>query len=161
MLIHLMQHGASLSKELDETQPLSPVGREMVEKTARAAGRLGLTFELVVASPKTRSMQTAAIMAEMTGYPVSGIEKTDAVKAMASPQAAIDFIKEYEGLDSVLIAGHLPSLAKIASMLLTGDLSVEVNIENAGLMQIALPAKGNGTLNWYLTPAQLGLIAAD
>ena len=161
MLIHLMQHGACLSKELDETQPLSPVGREMVEKTARAAGKLGLTFELVVASPKTRSMQTAAIMAEMTGYPVSGIEKTDAIKAMASPQAAIDFIKEYEGLDSVLITGHLPSLAKIASTLLVGDLSVAVNIENAGLMQIALPAKGNGALNWYLTPAQLGLIAAD
>ena len=160
MLIHLMQHGACLSKELDENQPLSPVGREMVEKTARAAGKLGLRFELVVASPKTRSLQTAQIMAEKTGYPVSRIEMTEAVKAMAQPQAAIDFLKEYEGLDSVLIAGHLPSLAKIASTLLTGDLSVEVNIENAGLMQIALPAKGNGVLNWYLTPAQLGLIAA-
>ena len=161
MLIHLMQHGACLPKELDENQPLSPVGREMVEKTARAAKKLGLSFELVVASSKVRSLQTAAIMAETTGYPVAHIEKTDAVKAMASPQASLDFLKEYEGLDSVLIAGHLPSLGKIASTLLTGDLSVAVNIENAGLMQIALPAKGNGVLNWYLTPAQLGLIAAD
>ncbi len=159
MLIHLMQHGACLSKELDENQPLSPVGREMVEKTAKAASILGLRFELVVASPKVRSRQTAAIVAEHTGYPVSRIEMTEAIKAMASPQTTIDFIREYEGLNSVLIVGHLPSLAKVASTLLTGELSVAINIENAGLMQIALPSKGNGTLNWHLTPSQLAHIA--
>lgn len=160
MLIHLMQHGACLSKELDETQPLSPVGREMVEKAGMGAAVLGLHFELIVASPKVRSLQTAQIMAEHTGYPVSRIEQTETVKAMAQPQASIDFIKEYQGLESVLIAGHLPSLAKVASTLLTGDLSLSINIENAGLMQIALPPKGNGVLNWYLSPAQLGLVAA-
>ena len=57
MLIHLMQHGVCLSKELDATQPLSPVGGEQIEKSATAARVLGLRFELIVASPKVRSLQ--------------------------------------------------------------------------------------------------------
>ena len=159
MLIHLMQHGACLSEELDPNQPLSPVGKEMVTKAARAAAILGLRFELVVASPKLRSRQTAEIMAEATGYPVSRIQVTDAAKAMTKPEATIDFIKEYQGLDSVFLAGHLPSLAKVASTLLTNGAELALRIENGGLMQIDLPAKGNGTLNWHLSPAQLALIA--
>ncbi|WP_419787768.1 SixA phosphatase family protein [Pseudodesulfovibrio sp.] len=159
MLIHLMQHGVCLPEELDPRQPLSPVGREAAEKTARAAAMLGLSFELVLASPKVRSRQTAEIMSKATGYPVSRIQETEAVKAMATPQATIDFIREYEGLDSVLITGHLPSLAKVASTLLTGGTGLAIRIENAGLMQIDLPEKGNGILNWYLNPTQLALMA--
>ena len=159
MLIHLMQHGACLPEELDPNQPLSPVGREAVAKTARAAAILGLRFELVIASPKQRSRQTAEIMAEATGYPVTRIQVTEAAKAMAKPQATIDFIREYQGLDSVLLAGHLPSLAKLASTLLSGGQELALRVENGGLMQIDLPAKGHGVLNWHLTPAQLALIA--
>lgn len=160
MLIHLMQHGACLPKELDEYQSLSPVGREQVEKSARAAQILGLRFELIVASPKARALQTAKIMAESTGYPVERIEVSETVKAMAPSQATIDFIREYEGLDSILIAGHLPSLANVSSALLTGKSGLDINIENGGLMQIAaLESQEKARLNWYLTPTQLTQIA--
>lgn len=159
MLIHLMQHGACLSKELDVQQPLSPVGREMVTKTAKAAQILGLQFELMVASTKQRSRQTAEIMAQYTGYPVARIETTDAVKALAPPNETITFIQEYEGLDSIFIAGHLPSLAKVASEILLGNQSLDINIENAGLMQIEIHDQKKPKLNWYISPAQLAQIA--
>ena len=160
MLIHLMQHGACLSKELDPNQPLSPVGREQVGKSARAAQILGLRFELVIASSKIRSLQTAEIMAEQTGYPASRIEVTDAVKAMTPTGKTLDFIKEYDGLDSIFIAGHLPSLGALASELLTGGPHLDIAIENSGLMQIQWNlATGKGVLNWYLTPPQLAEIA--
>ncbi len=162
MLIHLMQHGVCLSKELDATQPLSPVGGEQIEKSATAARVLGLRFELIVASPKVRSLQTAEIMAEYTGYPTSRIEVTDAVKAMAPAQTTIDFIREYAGLDSILICGHLPSLGSVASTLLTGGNGLEIYIENGGLMQIASqPPKEKSMLTWYLSPIQLAIIAHD
>lgn len=162
MLIHLMQHGACLSKELDTHQPLSPVGREQVEKSAQAARILGLRFELVVASPKLRSLQTAEIMAKYTGYPISRIEVTEAVKAMAPARTTIDFIREYDGLDSILIAGHLPSLGNVVSELLTGGSKMEILIENGGLIQIAtLPRKDTCVLNWHLTASQLAIIAKN
>jgi phosphohistidine phosphatase len=159
MLIHLMQHGACLSKELDPHQPLSPVGREQVMKSARAARALGLRFELVVASPKVRSLQTAEIMAEHTGYPLPRIEVTDAVKAMAPVRTTLHFIMDYEGLDSIFIAGHLPSLGLLASEILTGGPNLDIAIENSGLMQINWNiATGQSGLNWSLTPAQLAEI---
>lgn len=162
MLIHLMQHGLCLPKELDENQSLSPLGKEQVTKSAKAARALGLSFELIVASNKVRSLQTAEIMAQETGYPVSRIEVTDAVKAMAPPQSTIDFIHEYDGLDSVLVTGHLPSLAKVASTLLTGAESMKIHIENGGLMQInSQPSQKSSVLNWYLTPAQLAQMVKD
>lgn len=160
MLIHLMQHGACLSKELDHHQPLSPVGREQAIKSALAARTLGLRFELVAASPKVRSRQTAEIMAEHTGYPASRIEVTDAVKAMAPVRETLAYIKDYEGLDSIFIAGHLPSLGLLASELLTGGANLDIAIENSGLMQIDWNiTSGKGVLNWYMTPAQLSVIA--
>lgn len=160
MLIHLMQHGTCLPKELDPHQPLSPVGREQIEKSAKAAQILGLNFELMIASPKERSIQTAKIMAAQTGYPIPQIEITDAVKAMAPVETTIDFIMEYEGLDSIFIAGHLPSLGTIAATLLTGSNSLNIHIENGGLLQIDLQLpKNTAILNWTLSPAQLAQIA--
>ncbi|OIQ48800.1 phosphohistidine phosphatase [Pseudodesulfovibrio hydrargyri] len=162
MLIHLMQHGACLPKEVNPNQPLSPVGREQVEKTARAAAILGLRFQLVAASSKVRSIQTAEIMAETTGYPVERVVVTDAVKAMAPTADTLKFINEYEGLDSILIAGHLPSLSLLASAILSPGKSVDVRVENGGLMQFSLPpGKSAGTLNWAMTPAQLTVLAGS
>jgi phosphohistidine phosphatase len=162
MLIHLMQHGACLPKEVNPNQPLSPVGREQVEKTARAAAILGLRFELVAASSKVRSVQTAEIMAESTGYPVERIVVTDAVKAMAPTAETLKFINEYAGLDSILIAGHLPSLGLLASAILSPGRNVDVRVENGGLMQFSLePGTPAGTLNWAMTPAQLAVLAGS
>jgi len=162
MLIHLMQHGASLPKELDAHQPLSPLGREQVTKSAKAAKILGLRFELVIASRKTRSQQTAEIIARNTGYPVRRIEISDSVKAMADPLKAIAFLREYNGLDSIFIAGHQPSIAQIASHLLVGNDKMNLSITNGGLMQVDYSfSEKKGQLNWALSPSQLALIAED
>lgn len=160
MLIHLMQHGACLPKELDEHQSLSPVGREQIIKSAHAAQILGLSFQLIASSRKTRAMQTAELIAKNTGYPVPRIEVSNRIKAMTPPSETIDFIREYDGLDSVFIAGHLPSLGLVASTLLTGGMNLAIHIENGGLMQIDYDLHENkGMLNWYLSPVQLTQIA--
>lgn len=162
MLIHLMQHGACLSKELNEQQPLSPVGREQVEKSGRAAAMLGLRFDLIAASPKERSCQTARIMARRTGYPVDRIVVTEAVKAMTPTAETLDFIREYADLKSILITGHMPSLGALASAILAPGLVLDIAIENGGLLQIGLePGETSGTLNWAMTPAQLGALAGN
>jgi len=160
MLIHLMQHGACMPKEIDPHQSLSPIGREQATKSAQAAQSLGLNFQLIATSRKTRAMQTAELMAENTGYPVPRIELTDSLKAMAPPKETISFIKEYQGLDSILLTGHLPNLGIVASALLVGSDKLNINIENAGLVQIDYDfIQESGILNWYLNPAQLAQIA--
>ncbi|WP_243546524.1 SixA phosphatase family protein [Pseudodesulfovibrio tunisiensis] len=161
MRIHLMQHGVCLPKELDPQQPLSPVGREIVEKSGIAAQKMGLAFDAIVSSPKQRAMQTAKIMAEATSYPAKAILVTDAVKAKAPVSTTMDYLSDL-GAESILVCGHLPSLNEVASHLLVQGPGLNIAIENGGIMRIDTDSPATrATLSWYLSPAQLGLVAAS
>ena len=156
-----MQHGVALSERENPERPLSPEGRRQIETCAKAIARLGLEFDLIVASTKKRSIQTAAIVADATGYRKT-IEETDAIKPSAEPEQAFAYLEEHRGRRSVLIAGHLPSLAKIASALLSNQSDVLIEFKNGGLCRIDLesvPGRQSGTLCYCLTPIHLALIA--
>lgn len=161
MHIYLMQHGACLPKELDPQQPLSPVGREQIEKSAAVIKNLGLRFGVILSSPKTRSLETAQIVAKAVDYPEKRIVGSDAFKPMADAHKTADLILEYEDAGSVFIAGHLPSLNNLASLLLLQDVppTLHFGIENGGIMRINLEAQHRrGTLDWLLPPKFLNLM---
>jgi phosphohistidine phosphatase len=122
---------------------------------------MGLRFDAVIASTKKRSRQTAEIVAGALGFPVERIIETTKVKAMTPPEETIEFLRQYEGSKSIFIAGHLPSLAKLASYFLTGDENAFIHFMMGGLGRIDLEAfpHREGELRWYLTPDQLNFIA--
>lgn len=160
MEIYLMQHGPNLSKDEDPEEPLSPDGKKQVSKAAKAIKRMGLQFDVIIASPKKRSQQTAALVAKAVGFPVEGIVETEKVKAMTPAEEAIAYLAQFEDKDSILIAGHLPSLAEVASALLTSGSKATIQFERGGIGRIdveKLPTH-DGKLRWYLTPAQLELM---
>jgi phosphohistidine phosphatase len=161
MEIYLMQHGPNLSKDEDPEEPLSPDGKRQVSKAARAIKKMGLKFDVIIASPKTRSQQTAALVAEAVGFPVESIVKTEKVKAMTPADETIAYLKQFDEKNSILIAGHLPSLAEVASALLSSGSKATIQFERGGIGRIdveKLPTH-EGKLRWYLTPAQLNLMA--
>ena len=161
MEIYLMQHGPNLSKDEDPEEPLSREGEAHISAAAGAAKKMGLQFDVVIASTKKRSRQTAEIVAGGLGFPTDQIIETDKVKAMTAPEETMDFLRQFENKKSIFIAGHLPSLAKLASYFLTGGESASIHFLRGGLGRIdleAFPNKG-GKLRWYLTPDQLNLIA--
>ena len=161
MEIYLMQHGPNLSKDEDPEEPLSPEGEAIVSKAAQAIRRMGLTFDAIVASPKMRSKQTAALVADAAGYPVDSIIETEKVKAMTPAEDTIGYLEGLEDKQSVLIAGHLPSLAEVASSLLTSGSKATIQFERGGIGRIdvdSLPTS-EGRLRWYITPDQLALMA--
>jgi len=163
MELYLMQHGLSLSKELDPEQPLSPVGRDQVYKAARAARLMGLNMDLMVTSPKKRAQQTAALLAEAVAYPAGGIRVTDAVKAMTPSAATLAYLEEMQQrfeLQRVCLVGHMPSIGEIISNVITSGCKAAVQVENAGICRVDIldfkrPA---GSLIWYMGPQQLGLV---
>jgi phosphohistidine phosphatase len=161
MEIYLMQHGPNLPKDEDPDESLSKDGEGVVSTSAQAIKRMGINFDVIIASPKKRSQQTAAIVAEAVGFPVESIIETEQVKAMTPAQATINYLKKFEDKQSVLIAGHLPSLAEVASSLLTAGSKATIQFERGGIGRIdvdALPTS-EGRLHWYVTPAQLELMA--
>jgi phosphohistidine phosphatase len=161
MEIYVMQHGPSLSKDQDPEEPLSLEGQAQISVAAGAAVKMGLRFDVVIASVKKRSKQTAEIVAGAMGFPTEKIVETQKVKAMTPPEETVDFLRQFEDSQSIFIAGHLPSLAKLASYLLTGKENVSIHFLMGGLGRIdvaGFPHQG-GELRWYLTPDQLNRIA--
>ena len=161
MEIYLMQHGPNLSKDEDPAEPLSPDGKKLVSKASQAIKRMGLQFDVIIASPKTRSQQTALLVAEAVGFPLEEIVETEKVKAMTPAEETIAYLAQFDEKNSILIAGHLPSLAEIASALLTSGSKATIQFERGGIGRIdvdKLPTN-EGKLRWYLTPAQLELMA--
>jgi len=161
MEIYLMQHGANLSKDQDPEEPLSQEGRAQISIAAGAANKMGIRFDVMIASTKKRSRQTAEIVAGTIGFSADRIIETEKVKAMTPPEETIDFLRQFGDSKSIFIVGHLPSLAKLASFLLTGDENASIHFLMGGLGRIDLEAFPNrgGVLRWYLTPDQLNFIA--
>ena len=161
MEIYLMQHGPYLPKEQDPDEGLSPEGEARIHASGKALKKMGITFDVILASPKKRSGQTAAIVAEEVGFPPEKIMETEKVKAMTPPEETVTVLREYGANTKVLIAGHLPSLAEVASSLLTEGSHATIEFERGGCCRIDvqdLPTH-SGHLKWYLTPEQLNLIA--
>ena len=160
MEIYLMQHGPNLSKDEDPEESLSVEGEGLVSRAAQAVKKMGLKFDLVIASSKKRSQQTAALVAEAVGYPVEAIVQTDMVKAMTPAEETLKYLEQFKEKQSILVAGHLPSLAEVASTLLTSGSKATIQFERGGIGRIdveTLPTH-EGKLRWYLTPAQLELM---
>jgi phosphohistidine phosphatase len=161
MEIYLMQHGLSLPKEQDPDEGLSPEGEERIHTSGRALKKMGIDFDAILASTKKRSKQTAAIIAEEVGFSPEKIIETERVKAMSPPEETVKALAEMSGYTRVLIAGHLPSLAEVASFLLTEGSKATVVFERGGCCRIdveELPTH-SGRLRWYVTPEHLQLIA--
>jgi phosphohistidine phosphatase len=161
MEIYLMQHGPALPKDQDPEEGLSPEGKGRIQASGQALKKMGVSFGAIFSSPKKRSKETAAIVAHEVGFPQEKIVETKKVKAMAPPEETVEALSELAGAERVLIAGHLPSVAEVASFLLTEGSKAAVQFEMGGCCRIdveKLPTH-EGRLRWYLTPDQLKLLA--
>ncbi|MBN1672275.1 MAG: phosphohistidine phosphatase SixA [Kiritimatiellae bacterium] len=138
MELYLMQHGAALSEEQDPERPLSEEGTIQITTSAKAMAKMGLTFELIVASTKKRSRQTAELVAAQVGYAPDKIVETDEVKPSATPEQSVEFLGQFSIKPTVFIAGHMPNLKRIASYLLSEGPELDIHFVNGGLCRIDL-----------------------
>jgi len=105
----------------DQDRPISARGREAAPKMGRYMARHGLVPDLVIASPATRVTETLALVLpafakQPKAMPNAQLYETDADEILA-------VIKEApRSVHSLLIVGHNPSLADLASLLMAaGD----------------------------------------
>lgn len=161
MELYLMQHGQAVPAADDPEQPLSKEGVAQIKASAAAMKRLGIALDAIVCSPKKRSHQSAALVAEGVNYPYSDIAETETVKPSAPAAEALDFLRQYAGSGAVLVAGHLPSLGALASLLLCGGDALRIAFENGGLCRLDLDelAPGAAELIYLLPAAQLRELA--
>jgi len=115
--LYLVQHGDALPEEVDPARPLSAAGRTDVAAVARFLAAGGLRVPKVLHSGKLRAEQTAALLAEAVApgrAPAarSGLDPKDPPDGIAREAAAWE--------EDVMLVGHLPFMARLASRLLAG-----------------------------------------
>jgi phosphohistidine phosphatase len=161
MEIYLMQHGEAYQEDQDPERSLAPGGEEQIRASGKALRKLGVDMSLIVSSPKKRARQSAEIAAEELRYPKEEIAVAEVLEPLVPAEDAIAYLRRFSGKQKVLLAGHLPSLAEIASSLLSEGGRISIHFQMGGVCRIdaeKLPTHA-GDLRWILTPVQLRLLA--
>ncbi len=150
MLLYLVQHAESLSKEEDPTQSLSEKGIENIKKVANYVAGLNIKVTQIFHSEKLRAMQTAQILSDFIKTE-KGVSETDGLSPMDEPQ--IWFKRLAEMKDDILLVGHLPHLSKLASLLLCGEKEKNVvDFKRAGIVCLKRFDDGQWAVEWMIIP---------
>ena len=114
--LYLVQHGQAKAESEDPERPLTDQGVDDVTRVARhCVERLAVRPARVLHSGKTRAHQTAEIWGGLLGVDV---EATDALAPNDDPTIWAERVDAET--DDLMLVGHLPHLARLAGLLLTG-----------------------------------------
>ncbi len=166
MELYLLRHGQAVERgtrgfEDDAARPLTPKGRRQLRKVTGAIKKLERDFDLILASPFLRAKQTAEIVA-------AGLKLKKRLKfsnALAPGGHAAILLRQLERHkpvpEKVLLVGHEPDLSQLVSLLVTGNLQLQMDFKKAGLCKLEaekLSAGRCAALAWLLTPKQLKIM---
>ena len=150
MLVVLMRHGRAEGKRpglRDEERRLTEEGRRGVEAVARL---LPLPQPpLVLHSPLRRAVETAEIVARVTGGEARlepRLHPDD-----FGPDALQDILEEHWGGEAPLVlVGHNPSMEEAVASLVGGSIALEPGA--AAVVRAEAPGPGGGELVALITP---------
>jgi len=150
MLLYLVQHAESLSKEEDPTQSLSEIGIKDIKKAANYVAGLNIKVNQIFHSEKLRAMQTAQLLAQHLKIE-KGISQTDGLSPMDDPK--IWFNRISKTFEDIMLVGHLPHLGKLASLLLTGDKEKHiVAFKMGGIVCLKRFEDSHWAVEWMIIP---------
>lgn len=152
--LYLIQHAKAAPSDTDPERSLTGEGLRDIQKVAEFIKPLNLCVDHLWHSGKKRAEQTADILAEAIEankgvHAHDGLAPNDDVTALADELAA--------AAQDIAIVGHLPFLAKLASLLLTGYQSANtVAFRNAGIVCLTRSDENQWQINWMVIPEVLG-----
>ena len=131
MALYLVQHGKSLSKDVDPQQGLSEEGRADVDRIAAVARNYGIRVAEIVHSGKQRALQTAEIFASAFDIP----DKVTARSGLKPLDDVAVFAATVNTDDDLMTVGHLPFMEKLTAYLVAGDAEKTVfKFQNGGIV---------------------------
>lgn len=117
MRLYIVQHGDAVSKDADPDRPLSDRGRTDIQRLTEWLDRHETRIGQILHSGKTRARQTAEILGSLLEQGGT-IDEQD---GLAPNDAPGDFIEQLKNAEKdILIASHMPFVARTVSQALTG-----------------------------------------
>ena len=150
MKLYLVQHGDSVSNEIDPDRSLSAQGRDDIERLAGFLKNAGVSVNIIRHSGKTRARQTAEVLAtKLSGNAditaINGIAPNDPVEPFAAN------IPKFE--TGTMIIGHLPFMARLVSFLVTSETEQPlVNYRPGSIICLEQNESLNWQIQWMIRP---------
>ena len=155
--IYFLRHGKAAPRATwaddDGLRPLTPEGEALMRREAKGIRRLGLTPDVIIASPLVRARQTAEIVAEALGARDRLVE--DARLAHGFDARCLERLAaERSEATQLMVVGHEPEFSATIAELIGGGC---VDMKKGGLarVDVAGPGLEDGVLAWLLTPSLL------
>lgn len=150
MKLYLVQHAKAASKDVDPERPLAEEGQRDIQKIAAFIKPLNLSVDYIWHSTKKRAIQTAGVLAE-----VIKIKEAKTIRDGLAPNDNVAQLKDelISCQQDIMIVGHMPFMAKLASLLLTGrEFSGTVAFQQGGIVALSSSEPNQWQIDWMIIP---------
>ena len=150
MALFLVQHGKSLSKDIDPDQGLSQEGIAETKRIAEVAVNYRVNVSDIKHSIKKRAHQTAEIFASAF-KPAGGTMEVAGLKPLDD---VTTFAASLNPDENTMLVGHLPFMERMASYLVIGSTDTPVfKFQNSGIVCLnKSPDSDSWVIVWTLMP---------
>jgi len=145
----------------DAARPLTPEGRQKMERAAFGLRSLVPELDLLAASPFKRAFDTAEIIAR--AYDGVRVERVAELAPGEGVERFLQWLEGQRARGTVAVVGHEPDLSRSICALLAGTNGpfLELRKGAACLLDLSGPvSRGTATLDWLLGPKHLRRIGA-
>ena len=155
MKLYLVRHGEHVSEDLDPRRPLSEKGLRDVRRVGEfLIGQKDFRVEQIFHSPKQRALETAQALAKYLN-PAKGVFESEGLLPMDDPSDWAYRISQTR--EDTMLVGHLPFMARLASLLLCGRFDVvDVDFQTGSVVCLERKVSGGWMLVWSVNPGLLG-----
>jgi phosphohistidine phosphatase len=139
----------------DKDRQLTDEGVEKTKAAGKALSKLGVEFDLILASPFVRAWKTAELIAEQLncGTLLNPCIALGSGKGVGAILHELKKVKE----SSVLLVGHEPELSHLVSTLLAGNPGLAITMKKGGFCKLSCISAepGGARLEWLFTAKHL------
>lgn len=133
----------------DERRPLSDKGGRQSDRLGRFLAGIGFRVDAIITSPKVRAAQTARIVADALGLPVT---EDDRLAGEVDLGALESIVRDAGGPARVMVVGHDPDFSDLVATL-CGATGVAMKKGALARIDVDRPLEpGGGTLRWLVPP---------
>jgi phosphohistidine phosphatase len=153
MFLYLVQHAEAKSAQEDPGRDLTAKGRIDIENVSHYMKRLNVQVQQIFHSGKSRSQSTAHVLAQHL-HPAAGVSEAPGLAPLDDPVIWADRIAQLD--EDILLVGHLPHLARLAAILLSGDKERSVvNFQMAGVVRLRRMVGAQWAIDWMVVPENI------
>ncbi len=147
MKLYFLRHGEAEWPDWtgeDDERPLNDDGKKEMRRVTKFLAGLGVSPQVILASPLPRAVQTAQIAHKHLG----GELREETALAPGATAARVRALLKKQDAREIMLVGHEPDFSNLVRAFTGG----RVKMAKAGLARLDLDESGKGRLIWLLPP---------